>query len=131
VVLARSGITESRIKTVSVPHPSEPVDLTWLCRLRSENVHAAPSAEYIAPITEGLNALLKHAVTTKNYLFLNDLLSPTQFLVHKMRADVMVAILRTVVPVREYLSRFNSARAAVANELSKRGMDAQRVLRGL
>ena len=106
------------------------VSLDWIPLLKSDNIHALPSAAHIAPLTAGLNALLQQAVPQNDYRFISNLLTLMQPV--EMRSDVMVAVLRTLFPVRTYLSlHYRTLLRQVSTELDKRGMDAKKILRGL
>jgi hypothetical protein len=109
--------------------PTKEVSLDWLDRLASVDVNAEPNSDYISPITTGLNELLAHAVPTKDFTFINQLLTSMQ--PPRMRSDVMVAVLRTLYPVNHAISSYRRLRKAVAEELSARGKDAARILRGI
>jgi hypothetical protein len=106
------------------------VPLDWLDRLASADINAPPSADYLTPITAGLNSLLKLAIPANDYRLVNSLfalMDPPQ-----MRVDVMVAVLRTLFPVRKFLLDYRTKRDDVRSELSQvRGMDADSILRGL
>lgn len=105
------------------------VSLDWLDQLNAADIHAAASAEHIAPITAGFNALLQQAVPLSDYRFIDNLLMGLQ--PERMRADVMVAVLRTLFPVRDFLPHYRQLRDKVTAELSSRNMDTPRILRGL
>lgn len=101
----------------------------WLEELESEDVHADPCAEYLAPITARLRCSIIACVNRNNYQPINDLLfglSPTC-----MRTDVMVAVLRTLFPLRYKLSNYQLAVQKVESELTLRGKDVNRILQGL
>ena len=112
------------------PAKTSAVTLDWLDRLAYADINAPPSADYLTPITAGLNSLLKLAIPANDYRLVNSLfalMDPPQ-----MRVDVMVAVLRTLFPVRKFLLDYRTKRDDVRSELSQvRGMDADSILRGL
>lgn len=121
-------ITGETVDLAVAPRP-QAVPLDWLDRLSSDDIHAVPSAEHIAPITAGFSALLQQAVPVRDYRFIDNLLASMR--PERMRADVMLAVLRTLFPVRPYLQHYRKLRDDVNTELLRRNLDAPRILRGL
>ena len=105
------------------------VSLDWIARLSTDEIDVPPSADFIAPVTAGLNELLKDGLPQRNFAFVDALL-PTMN-PNMMRTDVMLAVVRTLFPVRSFLRNFPGLRTAVAAEMRRRNLNADRLLRGL
>jgi hypothetical protein len=102
----------------------------WLEELESaDDIYAAPSAEFISPITEKLRCSIIGCVNFGNYEPLDSLLNGLN--PKMMRSDVMVAVVRTLYPLRSRLSKYNQAVLKVTEELRGRGKDVDRIMRGL
>lgn len=111
-------------------HSTRRTDLGWIDRLVSENPLAEPSVEYISPITTGLQELMSGAISTNDYSTIRNVLDGLN--PSRMRSDVMIAVLRTLFPIRSYLTNtYVNAVRKVGDELSSRGRNVNRLLRGL
>jgi len=127
-LLIAQSITGGSVELPAAPRP-QVVSLDWLDQLTTQDVDAAACAEHIAPVTAGFNALLRQAVPVRDYRFIDNLLSSMQ--PARMRSDVMLAVLRTLFPVRDYLLHYRMLRDQVNAELLQRNKDAPRIMRGL
>lgn len=101
----------------------------WLEELEAEDPMEGPSAEYISPITHKLRLDIATAVVKGAYGDLENLLGVINPTV--MRCDVMVALLRTLYPIKSKLANYSYAVIRVREELDLRGKDSERILRGL
>lgn len=105
-------------------------DLSWLTKLKSVDTRAAPSPDYIAPITAGFRELVVLASRSTDYSLIENILKSLE--PPRMRTDAMVAVLRTLFPVRAFftLTYVNAVRR-VSEEIASRDKRADRILKGL
>jgi hypothetical protein len=101
----------------------EKIDLSWI-ELAEQPASGTPSADLVTVI-DGINVLLK-----QGRFFLIDKIFRSLSL-EAMEPRMMLAFARTTFPVRTKLDEWRSFVSSVANELDKRGLDSQSLLRGL